>query len=195
MSLPERHSEPEAVLHGESEAGSDGLRRVFRRHAAAVAVVTASHHGDPVGLLVTSLASVSATPPLISFNVALSSSSWPALQEAEHVGIHVLDADQEELATRFARKGADRFSAPTSWQPGPHDAPVLDGAAAWGVAQIEQRVPAGDHVIVVARLLHAGTRDGAPPLLHHDGEYRRVTGSRVSGRPRLTSLRTAADSG
>jgi flavin reductase (DIM6/NTAB) family NADH-FMN oxidoreductase RutF len=160
-------------------AGPDELRRIFRRHAAAVVVVTTSYHGNPVGLLVTSLASVSASPPLVSFNVALSSSSWPALNEAEHVGLHVLEAGQDELATRFALKGADRFSAPTTWQPGPYQVPLLDGCAARSVAEIEQRIPAGDHVIVVARLLRAEADDEAAPLLHHDGAYHRVAPHRA----------------
>jgi flavin reductase (DIM6/NTAB) family NADH-FMN oxidoreductase RutF len=155
------------------DAGPEDLRRVFRRHAAAVGVITASHRGAPVGLLVTSLASVSASPPLISFNVSRTSSSWAALEVAQHIGVHVLDAGQEDLAGRFARRGAERFSAPTSWRSGPHQTPLIDGVAAVAVAEIEQRVPAGDHVIVVARLLYVGTRDDATPLLHHDGEYRR----------------------
>ena len=156
-------------------AGPDELRRVFRRHAAAVVVVTTTYQGEPVGLLVTSLASVSASPPLISFNVARTSSSWPALEQAEHIGLHVLETGQDELATRFARKGADRFSAPTSWQPGPFQVPLIHGSAAWAVAEIEHRFPVGDHVIVVARLLHAEAQDGSAPLVHHDGQFHRVS--------------------
>jgi flavin reductase (DIM6/NTAB) family NADH-FMN oxidoreductase RutF len=121
------------------------------------------------------LASVSASPPLISFNVARSASSWPALAVAQHICVHVLDADQEDLAERFARSGADRFSAPTSWRPGPHGAPVIDGAAAWAVADVRHRFAVGDHVIVVARLLHGDARDQAEPLVHHDGRYWRVS--------------------
>ncbi len=166
---------PVPVPEGLPPAGPDQLRQLFRRHAAAVVVVTATHHGRPVGLLVTSLASVSAAPPLVSFNVARTSSSWPALQVAEHVGLHVLEAGQDELATRFARSGADRFAAPTSWRPGSYQVPVIDGTDAWSVAEIERRVPAGDHVIVVARLLHADAHEGASPLVHHDGAYHRVS--------------------
>jgi flavin reductase (DIM6/NTAB) family NADH-FMN oxidoreductase RutF len=166
-------------------AGPDDLRRLFRRHAAAVAVITTSHQGVPVGLLVTSLASVSATPPLISFNVSRTSSSWPALQACEHIGLHVLAHDQEELAGRFARKGADRFNAETRWHTGPFRVPLIDDVAARSVAVIEQRLEAGDHVIVVARLLDVSTRDELAPLLHHDGSYHRTVptapgGSRLS---------------
>ena len=180
------------------EAGPDELRRIFRRHAAAVAVVTTTFHEAPVGLLVTSLASVSASPPLISFNVARTSSSWPALAVAEHLGVHVLAAEQEELATRFARTGADRFGAPTSWTSGPHGVPLIQGAAAWAVAVVEERFEAGDHVIVVARLLHADASDDVGPLLHHDGEYRQVSAPQLGSEGQqpgswLTVIRT--DSG
>jgi len=154
--------------------GPDDLRRLFRRHAAAVAVITTSHRDAPVGLLVTSLASVSATPALISFNVSLTSSSWPALRTCEHIGVHVLAHDQEDLAGRFARKGADRFTAATGWQLGPFRVPLIDDVAARSIAVVEQRVPAGDHVIVVARLLDVSTRDELAPLLHHDGGYHRA---------------------
>jgi flavin reductase (DIM6/NTAB) family NADH-FMN oxidoreductase RutF len=152
---------------------SDQLRRLFRKHAAGVGLITAGHDGEPVGLLVTSLVSVSINPPLISFNVSRGSSSWPALAQAEYVGVHVLDAGQEELAVRFAGPAAARFLPPTGWRFGPEQVPVVDGAAAWALARVDQRVPAGDHVIVVAELVSAAAREDATPLLHHDGEYHR----------------------
>lgn len=148
------------------------LRPLFRRHAAGVAVVTAGSAAGPVGFTATSLASVSAQPPLISFNIGRGSSSWPALQVASHVGVHVLGAHDAELATRFATSGADRFAAPTRWRPGPFGVPVLDGVVGWAVAEIEQRVDAGDHVIVVAAVVTAHLGPGsAHPLVHHDGRY------------------------
>ena len=179
MSAIHQLSEPDN--HRTADAGPDGLRQLVRRHAAAVAVITTTLRGEPVGLLVTSLASVSATPPLVSFNVSRGSSSWPALRAARHLGIHLLAHDQEHLAGRFARKGADRFSAPTSWRSGPFRTPVLDGVAAAAIVEVEQRVPAGDHVIVIARLLSVDVPDGAAPLLHHDGAYHLATPTPVSG--------------
>ena len=164
------------------DGDTDRLKRLFRRHAAAVAAVTTTHAGIPVGLLATSLASVSAEPPILSFNVARSASSWPALSAADHLGVHLLAADQQPLADRFARSGADRFAAPTSWQPGPHGVPVLDDVAAWALARVEQRIPVGDHVIVLARVLRTSARAGAAPLVHHDGGYHRPVPA--EGRPR-----------
>jgi flavin reductase (DIM6/NTAB) family NADH-FMN oxidoreductase RutF len=151
---------------------AEELRAVFRRHAAGVAIVTAAGGSAPVGFTATSLASVSARPPLLSFNIARTSSSWPVVSLARHVGVHVLTDRQEELAARFATTGADRFGSPTVWRPGPRRVPVLAGCAAWMVGVVEQRVAAGDHVIVVTRLLYAGVDAPAGgPLIHHDGRY------------------------
>lgn len=57
-------------------ASPDLLRSVFRQHAAGVAVITARGDEGPVGFTATSLASVSAEPPLISFGIGTGASSW-----------------------------------------------------------------------------------------------------------------------
>ncbi|MDT9687475.1 flavin reductase family protein [Streptomyces sp. P9(2023)] len=152
------------------EASPDLLRSAFRRHAAGVAVITA--HGErPVGFTATSLNSVSADPPLISFGVGTSSSSWPVLSEAEHIGVHVLGDHQRELAETFARSGADRFGAPTRWSVGPEGVPILDGVLAWLVCRVVARVPAGDHRIVIAEVVAADPTGVGRPLLYHQGRF------------------------
>ncbi|MET9802037.1 flavin reductase family protein [Streptomyces sp. NPDC006368] len=156
-------------------ASPDLLRSVFRRHAAGVAVITAQGE-RPVGFTATSLTSVAAEPPLISFGVGTSSSSWPVLSEAGHVGVHILGEHQRELAATFSRSGADRFAAPTAWRPGPQGVPVLDGVLAWLVCRVVARVPAGDHRIVVAQAVagdaHGGdAQGGGRPLLYHQGRF------------------------
>ncbi|MDN3292871.1 flavin reductase family protein [Streptomyces ficellus] len=151
-------------------APPDLFRSVFRRHAAGVAVITA--RGElPVGFTATSLTSVAAEPPLISFGVGTSSSSWPVVAEAGHVGVHILGEHQRELAATFARSGADRFAPPTRWYTGPEGVPVLDGVLAWLVCRVVARVPAGDHRVVLAEVV-AGDPDGTGrPLLYHQGRF------------------------
>ena len=100
-------------------ASPDLLRSVFRRHPAGVAVVTARGRSGPVGFTATSLASVSAEPPMLSFGVSTGGSSWPAIAETEHVGVHLLGEHQQDLAATFARRGADRFGPGTAWREGP----------------------------------------------------------------------------
>ncbi|MEE1927255.1 flavin reductase family protein [Streptomyces sp. TRM 70351] len=158
--------------------GAELLRDAFRRHAAGVAVITAvdapAERGGaprPVGFTATSLTSVAAEPPLISFGVGENSSSWPALAAAGHVGVHVLAEHQRELAETFARSGADRFASPVRWHAGPHGVPVLEGVCAWLVCEIAARVPAGDHHVVIARVCEGSTAGPVRPLLYHQGRF------------------------
>ncbi|MEU8956451.1 flavin reductase family protein [Streptomyces sp. NPDC048518] len=152
-------------------ATPDLLRSVFRQHAAGVAVITAAQGARPVGFTATSLTSVSATPPVVSFGIGTSSSSWPAVSEATHVGVHILGEHQQELAATFARSGADRFGPATQWREGPEGVPVLDGALAWLVCRIVARVPAGDHRIVLAEAVVGDHAGEGRPLLYHQGRF------------------------
>ncbi|MFJ6666643.1 MULTISPECIES: flavin reductase family protein [unclassified Streptomyces] len=152
-------------------ASPDLLRSTFRRHAAGVAVITARGAAGPAGFTATSLTSVSAEPPMISFGVGTGASSWPAIAEADHIGVHILGEHQGDLAATFARSGADRFGAPTAWRDGPEGVPVLDDVLAWLVCRIVARVPAGDHRIVLAEVVLGDPTGGGRPLLYHQGRF------------------------
>jgi flavin reductase (DIM6/NTAB) family NADH-FMN oxidoreductase RutF len=152
-------------------ASPDLLRSVFRQHAAGVAVITARGDAGPVGFTATSLTSVSAEPPMISFGVGTGASSWPAISGSDHIGVHILGEHQVELAATFARSGADRFGAPTSWREGPRGVPVLDEVLAWLVCRIVGRVPAGDHRIVIAEVVLGDPTGAGRPLLYHQGRF------------------------
>lgn len=152
-------------------ASPDLLRSAFRRHAAGVAVITARGGGGPVGFTATSLTSVSAEPPLVSFGVGTRSSCWPAVSESDHIGVHLLGEHQEALAGTFARSGADRFAAPTGWREGPEGVPLLDDVLAWLVCRVVTRVPAGDHRVVIAEVVAGDPSGAGRPLLYHQGRF------------------------
>ncbi|GGX71723.1 flavin reductase family protein [Streptomyces anandii] len=152
-------------------ASPDLLRSVFRRHAAGVAVITAGGEAGPVGFTATSLTSVSADPPLISFGIGTGASSWPAISRTGHVGVHILGEHQQELAATFARSGADRFGPPTAWREGPEGVPLLDDVLAWLVCRVVGRVPAGDHRIVLAEVVLGDPAGAGRPLLYHQGRF------------------------
>ncbi|MFJ7115019.1 flavin reductase family protein [Streptomyces albogriseolus] len=157
-------------------ASPDLLRSVFRRHPAGVAVVTARGRSGPVGFTATSLASVSAEPPMLSFGVSTGGSSWPAIADTGHVGVHLLGEHQQDLAATFARRGADRFGPNTEWREGPEGVPVLDGVPAWMVCRVVARVPAGDHRIVVAEVLLGDPTGHGRPLVYHQGRFSGLPG-------------------
>lgn len=75
------------------------------------------------------------------------------------------------LAATFATSGIDRFAAPTRWHRLPGGEPLLDGVAGHLRVETEQIVPAGDHRVVIARVVDAQLDEGRAPLLFHDGSY------------------------
>jgi flavin reductase (DIM6/NTAB) family NADH-FMN oxidoreductase RutF len=147
------------------------FRQVFRRHAAGVAVVTVDAGRGAAGVTITSLASLSADPPLLSFSVATTGSTWPHLRDAPSAVVHLLGAEHAPLAHTFATSGIDRFAAPTNWHRLPTGEPVLDGAAAWLRVSIQHRHPAGGSHLVIGRIQEVGLAEDGAPLLYHDGSY------------------------
>lgn len=150
--------------------GPELFRAVMRHHANGVAVITAGVE-MPVGFCATSLASVSLDPPLVSFTVGLQAASWPAVQTAPHVMVHLLADGQEDIARRFARTGAAKFGAGTRWHRGALGLPVLDDVLAWLVLAPVSRLPVGDHALVIGQVIEARHTVGRAPLVHHDGEF------------------------
>ncbi|MFI0723444.1 flavin reductase family protein [Streptomyces sp. NPDC021224] len=150
------------------------FRRVLRHHATGVAVVTTSGEA-PAGFTATSVVSLSADPPLLSFGLGCTASSWPAFATADHVAVHLLTEEQGEVAATFARSGIDRFAAPTAWQPGPYGVPVLSDVLALLVCRVVDRVSAGDHTLVIAEPRHTEYRENGRPLLYHDGQYQSLS--------------------
>ncbi|WP_405941181.1 flavin reductase family protein [Streptomyces sp. NBC_00207] len=163
---------PRPPRSGDGRPGSpDLLRSVFRQHAAGVAVITALHGAQPVGFTATSLNSVSADPPLLSFTIGTGASSWPGVRDSEYLGVHILGEHQRELAGLFARSGADRFGPATGWNAGPHGVPVLDGVLAWLVCRVVARVPAGEHRVIIAEAVAGDPAGEGRPLLYHQGRF------------------------
>jgi flavin reductase (DIM6/NTAB) family NADH-FMN oxidoreductase RutF len=124
--------------------------------------------GKPVGLTISSFASVSLDPPLLLVCVARTASSLPAFRVGGPMGVNVLANDQGWLAKRFASRQEDRFAG-VELQPGPHGVPLLEGVAAWLNCHIARIYDGGDHVILLARV-HTVHRSGARPLLYHSGK-------------------------
>lgn len=146
------------------------FRRALSRHAAGVAIVTVR---GPAGLTVTSFSSASLTPPLVSFYIGHGSSSWPVVRAAGQFAVNLMGNGQEEIAARFARKGADRFGRQTQWALGPGGLPLLAGATTQLICAVHDMVTVGDHELVVGRVAQAIIGSSAAPLLHHQGRFTR----------------------
>ncbi|MFD9634488.1 flavin reductase family protein [Streptomyces violascens] len=162
---------------------ADTFRSAMTRVAGPVAVVTVrAPDGVPCGMTVSSLCSVSLRPPLVLFCVAATASCHPVLRTARRWCVSVLAAGQEDVARRFAAKGEDRFAGPGLDIFG--GLPAVRGSLVRLLCAYERIVPAGDHSMVLGRVLEAQLPSGEgslrpsvghfadAPLVYHARGYR-----------------------
>ena len=139
--------------------------------ATGVTIVTArSAQGDLVGLTVSSFNTVSLAPPLVLWSLAHSAASLPVFAAGAPYAIHVLGAQQQALAERFATRGVDRWAG-VQYTSAANGTPLLAGAVATFECFNRSRYDEGDHVIFVGEVERCTHRAGAAPLLYHGGRF------------------------
>ncbi|ONI76441.1 hypothetical protein ALI144C_36435 [Actinosynnema sp. ALI-1.44] len=156
------------------------LRQAVRRLTTGVAVVTV-WHGDVVhGTTVSSVAAVSREPLLLGVCLREKSGITQVMAEAGRFAVNVLSARQSALAGWFADPGRPHGLAqfdPVDWEPDAFSgAPWIAGSLASLGCHLTATVPAGDHKLLLGKVVTARDGEGGP-LLHfagrlHDGTLR-----------------------
>ena len=83
--------------------------------------------------------------------------------------MNILAEGQEELSTRFAKSGGDKFAG-VGYRLGAFGTPILEGTLGHVECQIVATHEGGDHVIHVGEVHHAEMGDGRP-LLFFQGRF------------------------
>jgi len=161
-----------SVSRGEVRALADParFREVLGHFASGIVVVAVVLPTGPLGLTCQSFTSVSLDPPLVSFAVATASRRYPQIREAGSFCVNVLAEDQEDLSRAFGI-GAPGVWDSLAWERSPLGNPVISGAHAWIDCRTEAEIPAGDHLIVLGRVVDLGAASDRRPLLFYRGGY------------------------
>lgn len=155
---------------------SDDFKLAFRHHPAGVALITADDGVRLAALTATSVFSVSAEPPLLVFSISDFSSSSSTIKAADTVVIHLLSADQLDLAKLGATSGVDRFADTGCWNRLPTGEPYFLAARTWIRGRIVGRMRAGTSTVVAVHALEAQLpREDAAPLVYHNRNWHRIT--------------------
>jgi flavin reductase (DIM6/NTAB) family NADH-FMN oxidoreductase RutF len=149
-------------------------------------VATLDDVDRPRGLTVNSFTSVSLDPPLILVCIATVASSRAAFQRCHGFTVNVLSEEQRPSADMFASKTPDKFDH-VLWTPGIGGAPRILGSLAVFDCQIHERVEAGDHLILIGRVVAVDKRSGRP-LIYGQGGYISSATPNPSSREALTPI-------
>lgn len=158
------------VIMSDSAITEDLFKNAFRQHAAGVALITADPGTGPVALTATSVFSVSANPALLVFSLSSRSSSAAAIRSSNTVVVHILDAQQVDLAILGSTSGIDRFADTSQWSRLETNEPFFHQASTWLRGEIIEVIAAGDSHLVVVRALqaHITESESAQPLAYYN---------------------------
>lgn len=162
------------------------FRSALGAFATGVTIITTrSVDGVQAGLTANSFSSLSLDPPLVLWSIARTSSNFAAFASARYFAVHVLAADQQALAARFATRGADKFAA-LDFETDREGVPLLRHCAARFRCRTWAQYEGGDHQILIGEVLEIEQSIRAP-LVFHGGSYSSI--------PRSGPESAAADGG
>lgn len=135
-------------------------RAALGTFATGVSIVTARDaDGGAHGLTANSFTSVSLDPPLVLWSLGDRSDSYGLFSTTAAYAVNVLEAGQDDLAMRFAGKGDQQLTADeyTTRETG---SPLLAQAIATFDCEVVDRIVAGDHLMLLARVVSFSAREG-----------------------------------
>ncbi len=153
-----------------NQAKQADLRQILGKFLTGVTVVTTlDQHKVPVGFTANSFTSVSLDPPLVLVCLAQTAGLAPVFRRANSFAINILSTEQEATSNGFARRDEDRF-ANIDWQPKTTGSPVINDCAAWLDCEMYEKIIAGDHIILIGRIVDA-EKTASHPLGYYQGRY------------------------
>lgn len=137
------------------------MRRTMGRFLSGVAVVTAEHKGERVGMTISSLTMISLEPPILMISLNLRTRTGEAVLDSGAFAISILGARQEAVARQFAQPGGVRFES-GDFDTTDDGLPVIRDALAQAECSISKHERIGDHDVIFGSVRSTRYRDGDP---------------------------------
>jgi flavin reductase (DIM6/NTAB) family NADH-FMN oxidoreductase RutF len=154
-----------------ADIGFDSFCDIMGSVATGVSVLTSLDETGPHGLTCSAVCSVSAAPPLLLSCVRTPSSTLDAIRGCNRFLVNVLAADARELSNVFASRRPDKFAG-VAWQSSERlGMPLLEPTVAYAECTVHDLVTAGDHVIVLGRIVGGRAVLDRSPLGYWRGGY------------------------
>ena len=169
-----------------ADVAPDVFRRVMGHFVTGVTVVTTFDGGQPQGITVNALSSVSLEPPLVMVALDRRRFITPFVRAAGRYAVNVLSEDQQGLSDCFAgapvEPGRGAFCG-AEWQAGSTGLPLLGGAIATLECTVVETFQAGDHELFIGRVDALAGQEPLPvgemPLLYYRRRYLRIERARA----------------
>ena len=151
-----------------SQIPTDAFRACVGEFATGVTVVASEHDGMPAGMTLNSFVSVSLDPLLVLVSLAHGTRTLHVVRASGRFAVSMLHREQREAAIALATPGAP--FAEEHMTKTPDGFVVVRGAAATQHCEVEDLIRAGDHDLVLGRVVGM-THNGGEPLVFHRGRF------------------------
>ncbi|MCR6486697.1 flavin reductase family protein [Amycolatopsis sp. OK19-0408] len=159
---------PNPVIHPVAQ------REIFGALPTGVTAITGrTSGGSPRGFVVGTFQSLSLDPPLVTFCVDKSSSTWPTLRSLGRFTANILSTEQLHVCRALSRKGDEKFRG-IGYEESPLGTPRISGATAWIDCEVISEVVAGDHFVIIGSI-KAITPGTGEALLFRGGQFGEFT--------------------
>ncbi|WPF65677.1 MULTISPECIES: flavin reductase family protein [unclassified Corynebacterium] len=143
------------------------VRRTFGAYPTGIALTAGISGAAPAGLLTNSFTSISLDPPLVAVSFDHGSTSWPRLRNITTLGISIFSSENLDAAHLLRRPTDVRFDG-VDYHIAQETALLIPRAAAHLIVTPERTIEAGDHTLVLFRVLEHEHTPEATPLVFHD---------------------------
>lgn len=157
-------------VSGDTAPTPQEMRRAMGTFATGVTVVTGLDENGPVGFACQSFASVSLEPPLVLFCADHRGRAWPRIRESGRFCVNVLAEDQTDVCGRFGSSRGKKYDG-LDWDLSRWGTPSLRGVLMRAHAEVYEVHTAGDHDVVIGRVLGLETVTEQRPMLFFRGQF------------------------
>jgi flavin reductase (DIM6/NTAB) family NADH-FMN oxidoreductase RutF len=148
---------------------NDDPVELFRRLTNGVYVVGVAHGDQRDAFTAAWITQVSFEPLLLALSINLNNASYPILAAGGVFSVNILRRGQLEAARHFGTQSGrdtDKLRG-RRWEPGLGGSPILLDAAAYLECRVTGRLPAGDHEVVVGKVVGGRVLDAsAEPMAY-----------------------------
>jgi flavin reductase (DIM6/NTAB) family NADH-FMN oxidoreductase RutF len=167
------------------DIGLDVFRAIMGSFASGVSVITSLDTTEdierPCGMTCSAVCSVSADPPLLLSCVRTPSVTLDAIRATGRFVVNFLDTNGRDFSDLFSSRNANKF-ADVRWHRSDQvGMPLLEPTVAYAECTVHDLMAAGDHMIVLGRVVGGGVFPDRFPLGYWRGNY--VGVFRVTRRP------------
>jgi flavin reductase (DIM6/NTAB) family NADH-FMN oxidoreductase RutF len=144
---------------------SGSIAALFQRLTQGVYVVGVAHGEARNAFTAAWVMQVSYDPLLLALSINPNHSSYPLLKEGRSFSVNVLKKGQLDLADYYGRPARTDKLALTDLTTDHTGLPLLREAVAWFECQLVSEHPAGDHVLVLGKVIDGKLLDSEAELM------------------------------